>query len=71
MKISKYQFEINEESLTQLLAYSDRYDITIQFWAVGLYVFIEKDGIDLKNYGGDDAIDRALRYLNRINTKQK
>lgn len=58
--------------LRKLLVYSDRYEISIQFWPDQTAVFIEKDGIDLENFGSSDqneAIKMALEYLNRINKK--
>lgn len=53
--------------LKVLISYSSRYEITIQFWPNQTTVYIAKDGIDLFDYGGDDAIERSIEYLDRIN----
>lgn len=55
--------------LAELLKYSDRYEISIQFWPKQIAVFIAKDGIDLNDYGGDFdfVIKKAIEYLKRIN----
>lgn len=54
--------------LKKLLKFSDRYEISIQFWPDQISVFIAKDDVDLESYGGDfEAIKRAIQYLNRIN----
>ena len=65
MKLSKTQLN----QLTKLLRYSNRYEISIQFWPSQTTVYIEKDGIDLMSYGGefDFAINSSNDYLNRIN----
>lgn len=57
--------------LMKLLKYSDRYEISIQFWPDQTAVYIAKDGIDLQDYGGgfNFAINKSLTYLNRINKK--
>lgn len=59
--------------LGQLLRYTDIYEINIQFWPEQTAVFIEKDGIELQDYGGDFdfAIDRAIEYLDKINKNNK
>lgn len=59
------------KKLGELLLYSDRYEITVQFWPQQISIYIEKDGVDLKDYGGDFdfAVSRAIEYLNRINNK--
>ena len=58
--------------LDNLLQYTDVYEISIQFWPNQTAVFIEKDGVELQDYGGsfDHAIDSSLGYIKRI-TKQK
>jgi len=63
---------INPNSLRPLLAYSDRYEISIQFWPDQIAVYIAKDGVELTSYGGSFsfAIKSATDYLNRINKKQ-
>ena len=60
--------EIDLEQLSRLLAYSDKYEISIQFWPEQTAVYIAKDGVDLKDYGGDFdfAIGRSIEYLNRV-----
>lgn len=58
--------------LKRLLKYSDRYEISIQFWPNQIAVFIAKDGVDLNSWGdstGEKSIDSAIQYLNRINKK--
>ncbi len=55
--------------LNKLLAYSDRYEISIQFWPDQTAVYIAKHGVDLIDFGGssfDFAIDKAIEYLSRI-----
>lgn len=61
--------DIDLNLLSQLLAYSDRYEISIQFWPDQTAVYIQKKGVDLKDYGGsfEFAIGKSLEYLNRIN----
>jgi len=60
---------IDPVKLQRLLFFSDRYEITVQFWPEQIAVFIEKDGVDLKDFGGsfDFAFDKAIEYLERIN----
>lgn len=55
--------------LSKLLKYSDRYEISVQFWPKQTAVFIEKGGVELKSYGGDFdfAIGESIKYLNKIN----
>ena len=62
---------INVLKLIGLLKYSDRYEISIQFWPDQTAVFIEKDGVDLASFGGDfnSTIIKAKQYLKRINKK--
>ena len=50
--------------LNQLLANSDRYQISIQFWPGQTTVYIEKYGVPLADF---DGIKQALDYLNRVN----
>lgn len=56
-------------ALERLIKYSDRYQISIQFWPEQTSVFIMKDHVDLTSFGGgfDETIKAALDYLNRIN----
>ena len=58
--------ELNQ--LRNLLRYSDRYEISIQFWPDQTAVYISKDGVELKDFGGDfePTIQQATDYLNRI-----
>ena len=58
--------------LNKLLAYSDRYQINIQFWPNQTSVFVMKHLVDLHSSGGDfdDAVDSALAYLKRVNREE-
>jgi chaperonin cofactor prefoldin len=60
------------EKLVELIEFSNKYEISIQFWPKQTAVYIAKDGVELKDFGGssDFAIDQALDYLNRINPNQ-
>ena len=55
-----------------MLKYAGKYDISIQFWGPGnTNVFIEKDGVPLTDFGSldpEEAIQRTIDYLDRINT---
>lgn len=72
-EIKKIGNGIDLIKLGALLTYSDRYQINIQFWPDQTAVFISKDDVDLKDYGGDFdfAVDSAIEYLNRINKNTK
>lgn len=63
--------DIDLLQLSHLLEYYGRYEISIQFWPDQTAVYIAKEGVDLKHFGGDrnDTIKRSLDYLNRINGK--
>lgn len=63
--------EAQLKQLAKLISYSDTYDINIQFWPDQTAVFIEKDEVELQDYGGsfDHAIGSALAYLERIYKK--
>lgn len=63
---------INWFPLKKLLSYSDRYEISIQFWPDMTAVYISKDGVDLQDYGGSFsfAVEKAIEYLNRITSQQ-
>lgn len=54
--------------LTRLLKYSEKYEISIQFWPDQTAVYINKDDVPLYDYGGDreDALTKAIEYLDRI-----
>ncbi len=56
--------DIDMAVLKKILKYSDRYEITIQFWPDLLSVFIEKNDVELASF---DNLVSALEYLNRIN----
>lgn len=57
------------KSLQNLLRYSDKYEISIQFWPEQTAVFISKEDIELIDFGGDfeDVMKKSIEYLNRIN----
>lgn len=59
------------EKLEKLIRYSDKYEISIQFWPEQIAVYIEKDGVELQSYGGgfNHAIESGIDFLERINTK--
>jgi hypothetical protein len=60
--------KIDFNKLKQLLSYSNRYDISIQFWTEQQAIYIEKHDVPLIDFGGEfnDIIDDAIGYLNRI-----
>ena len=60
--------DIDLLKLKSLLTFSDRYEISVQFWPQQTAVYIAKDGVDLTDFGGDFdfAIGKATEYLNRI-----
>jgi hypothetical protein len=62
---------ITHNLLSRLLVYSERYEISIQFWPEQTVVFIAKDDVDLTSFGGDRvyALKMAVSYLDRINKK--
>lgn len=52
------------------MAYSDRYNINFQMWPNQYTIFIEKDCVELWDFGSHEPIEvmrRALEYLDRIN----
>lgn len=55
--------------LTELLSYSNRYDISIQFWVDQTVVYISKRDVDLNSFGGgtEFAFIKSIEYLKRIN----
>lgn len=57
--------------LQELLKYSTKYEINIQFWPDQTAVFIAKDGVDLTDFGGDfdTVIQQGIDYLTRISKK--
>jgi hypothetical protein len=60
--------DIDLVELKNLLSFSDRYEISIQFWPQQTAVYIAKDGVDLTDFGGDFdfAVGKAIKYLIRI-----
>lgn len=57
-------------ALEKLIKYSDRYQISIQFWPEQTAVFIMKDDVDLESFGAydlEEVVKTALDYLDRIN----
>lgn len=62
-----------KEKLFELLSFSDKYEIQIQFWPEQTAVFINKDDVELNSFGGDFdfAIQSSLDYLNRINNSKR
>lgn len=61
--------EIDLNKLRELLMFSDRYEISIQFWPDQIAVYIMKDFVDLADFGGsfDFAIEKSISYLRKIN----
>ncbi len=59
----------------EMLEHSKKYEITIQFWGDTNNVYIAKDGVELKDFGGHmtpiQAIEKTTEYLNRINRIKK
>jgi hypothetical protein len=56
--------------MTKVLHYSDRYEITVQFWPEYKTAYIAKDGVDLYSYGSYDTAETLsdiINYLDRIN----
>lgn len=66
---TKLPNKIDLNKLAELLKFSDRYEISIQFWPKQIAVYISKDGVDLADFGGgfNFAIDNSIKYLKRIN----
>lgn len=60
-----------QELHSRLLAYRDRYEITVQYWPQQTAVYVDKDGVELAHFGGDDelAFTKSVQYLDRINGK--
>lgn len=58
--------------LKRVVSYSDRYQISIQFWPDQCAVYIMKDDVDLNSFGSsqiETTLKMALDYLDRINRK--
>ncbi len=62
---------IQHIKLLELISFSDKYEIDIQFWPEQTAVYINKDGIELTSFGGDfnHAINSSIDYLKKINNK--
>lgn len=60
---------LNFDRLKTLLSFSKKYEISVQFWPDQTAVYISKDGVELKSYGGGFkfAVQSSIDYLNRIN----
>ena len=60
--------DIDLVKLAQLLKYSDKYEISVQFWPDQIACYIAKDGVDLHSSGGtfDHTIKYCTEYLERI-----
>ena len=60
--------ETNIELIKELLSYSDKYEISVQFWPNQIALYIAKDGIELKDFGGEfkKTIQSAIYFLKRI-----
>jgi hypothetical protein len=54
--------------LSRLLMFSSKYQLSIQFWPDQTAVYIYKDFVELKSFGGDFgfAIGKSIEYLERI-----
>jgi len=65
--------DIDLGALVNLLKYSNKYEISIQFCPDQIAVYIAKDGVDLKDFGGDFdfAIGCSVAYLNRITGNER
>ncbi len=63
---------IDLKLLARLLVYSDRYQINIQFWPEQTAIYIEKNDVELADFGGDFdfAITQSIEYLDKINKVQ-
>ena len=57
--------------MSELEKLSDKYDFTIQLWKAGNTIYVEKDGVELTDYGGHasltSCIIKVLTYVYRIN----
>lgn len=64
--------DIDLVQLKELLMYSNKYEISIQFWPNQTCVYIAKDLVDLNNFSGNFrfAVGSAINYLARINKQQ-
>ena len=61
---------IDLNKLVKLLNYTDRFNITIEIWTTGdfiIYVYTKKQFNQIFEYQSDfdDAIDEALKFLNK------
>lgn len=62
---------MNNKILQELEKWSQKYEISFQFWPEQKNVFISKDGVELTSFGGyntiEDVIFKALNYVYKIN----
>lgn len=70
--MNKLPNEIDLGLLKRLLAFSDRYEISVQFWPDQTAVYISKDLVDLTSFGGSFhfAVSHSIEYLERITGKK-
>jgi hypothetical protein len=58
--------------LRKVVKYSERYEISVQFWPEQNAIFIAKDDVDLNSFGSSDlteTLQMGVDYLDRINKK--
>lgn len=65
-----------EELIKRIEEYAGKYEFSFQFWGEGNNnIYIVKDDVDLYDSGGHetikDCLENALKYLDRINRKNK
>jgi len=63
-------YNINLKKLAKLLNYIDKFNITIEIWTTGdviVYIYTKKQFNQIFEYQSDfdDAIDEALKFLNK------
>jgi len=61
---------VNAHMIQRIMAYSQRYEISMQLWPNQKVVFLAKDGVDLTSYGCEDineSMDFIIKYLDRVN----
>ena len=65
--------QIDLGMLANLLKYSDRYERSIQFWPDQTAVYICKDDVELKDFGGsfEFAVGNSIVYLDRITGNER
>lgn len=74
VKTQQKESQKEYNSFNKLLKYCEKYQLSfnLQMWGKGMYtIYIEKDGVDLKDFGGYDSpsevIKVALKWLNKVN----